>query len=287
MAGRNAVARRFGARAVVVRAALLAAGTLGGALGFSEEAEPAREASSAEDLAAGRRLFESQCTRCHGREGAGGSGPSLQRARLRRAPDDPALLAVVREGIRGTSMPGSWQLTDRQISQVAAYVRSLGRLPARPIPGQAGRGRALFEGRGGCAACHIVDGKGGWQGPELSDVGLRRGPDHLRASILDPAADGPTRPVDYEPGTYAAYLAVRAVSSGGRRLEGRRVNEDSFTIQIRDAAGRLHSLRKSEVQLTKLPGRSLMPSYRGVFSGKELDDLVAYLASLRSDDSVP
>ena len=242
-------------------------------------------AATADDLRDGQRLFDSQCTRCHGRDGSGGAGPSLQRPKLRRAPDDETLLAVLRDGLPGTSMPANFQLTDRDLARVAAYTRTLGRLMSQPVAGDSARGRGLFEGKGGCLACHIVDGTGGWQGPELSDVGLLRGPDHLRASILDPADDLPVRFVDYEPGTYAAFLPVRARLRDGGMVEGQRVNEDTFTIQVRDTGGRLHSLRKEDLAgLEKLTGQSLMTSYRDAFSESELDDLVAYLASLRSGE---
>jgi putative heme-binding domain-containing protein len=253
---------------------------------FAQEGARSLTAATPEDLADGRRLFDSQCTRCHGRDGSGGAAPSLQRPKLRRAPDDETLLAVVRDGISGTSMPGAtWLLTARELTRVAAYVRTLGRVTPKPLPGDATRGRGLFEGKGGCLACHIVEGKGGWQGPELSDVGLLRGPEHLRTSILDPLAELSQRPVGYEPGTYAAFLPVRARLRDGGTVEGQRVNEDTFTIQVRDGAGRLHSFRKEELAgLEKLLGQSLMTSYRGLFSEAELDDLVAYLASLRSGE---
>jgi putative heme-binding domain-containing protein len=236
-----------------------------------------------EDLAVGRRLFDTQCVRCHGREGTGGEGPNLRQARLGRAPDDVALLAVIREGVPGTSMQGAWPLTEREVTRVGAYVRSLGRIPPQPLPGDRARGRALFEGKGGCRTCHVVNGEGGSHGPDLSEVGSQRGPDHLRRSLLDPGAELPARTVGYEPGSYAAYLLVRAVGKDGRVVEGYRVNEDTFTIQLRDLTGGLHSWRKAELaQLDKRLGRSLMPGYASVFSEPELDDLVAYLASLRS-----
>jgi len=256
-------------------------------LGAADAQEPPKplEAPTSDDVAAGRKLFDAQCTRCHGREGSGGAGPGLRRPKLRRAPDEAALVSVVRDGIRGTSMPANFQLTDRELVRVAAYVRTLGRLPSEVPPGSPERGRGLFTGRGGCPACHIVGGTGQGLGPDLSEIGLLRGPDHLAASLLDPGAELPLRAVGYEPGGYAAYLLVKARLADGVTVQGYRVNEDTFTIQLREASGRLRSLRKADLaSLEKLPGQSPMPSYKGVFSPAELQDLVAYLASLKGGE---
>lgn len=239
---------------------------------------------TAADLARGQKLFDTQCVRCHGIGGTGGMGPPLARARLRRAPNDRALVGLLFEGIPGTAMGAAWQLSDREMVQVAAYVRSLGRTPAEALPGDPVRGRAVYEEKGVCATCHIVRGAGGGQGPELTDIGDRRSSAFLRESLLRPGATLPERPVPYEPNTYAGYLMVRAVTRGGSEITGTRINEDTFTIQIRDAAGQLHSLRKSHLQrLEKQEGASLMPSYDGVLKPAEIEDLVAYLMTLRGE----
>ena len=231
---------------------------------------PLRAAGST-DIAAGRRIFESQCAWCHGTEGTGGTGPSLQRATLRHAADDKALVDIVRNGLPGTEMPGFTSLlTDRTAWQTAAYVRSLGRAAARPIPGDARRGAALYE-SAGCGSCHVVAGRGTMIGPELTSIGTLRGPSHLRDSLVSPAAAHPT-----------GYLVVRATTSAGRVVRGIRLNEDVFWIHIRDAGGVVHVLQKSDLSsLDRELEATLMPSYASRFSAAELDDLVAYLASLR------
>src|SRR6516165_4905826 len=81
---------------------------------FDEDPVPA---TTAADLARGQRLFESQCARCHGLKGTGGTGPSLNRSRLRRAADDPALVDLIKEGVPGTEMPATWQMDEREIRQ--------------------------------------------------------------------------------------------------------------------------------------------------------------------------
>jgi len=232
-------------------------------------------ATSAQDenLLRGRKLFDSHCARCHNMGGTGGEGPSLARPTLRYAADEEALVKVIQEGIEGTDMPGAWQISENEVRQIAAYVRSLGRVESTPLPGDRERGRDVFEGASGCGSCHVVEGKGGILGPDLSDVGLRRGADYLRESLVSPDATIPER-----------YLLVRAQTRAGEEVVGVRVNEDSFTIQLRDQAGRIHSLSKLELEdLEKAFGESLMPSYGSELRATELDDLIAYLASLRGE----
>jgi len=239
---------------------------------------------SAEDLSAGERLFESQCSRCHGVGGTGGVGPALTRPRLRRAPTDAALVQVILGGVPGTAMLGFWNLSENEAQQVAAYIRSLGRRPAEVIPGSAQSGEGLYRERGRCGDCHILQGQGAGWAPDLTEVGLRLSASQLRQSLVQPGAEQPIIPLPSVHGPYPAYLMVEATLRTGRVIKGTRVTEDDFTLVLRDADGRLHSLDKAGVRrIRKLFGESPMPSYAGVFTDAELDDLVAYLASLRGE----
>jgi hypothetical protein len=84
--------------------------------------------------------------------------------------------------------------------------------------------------------------------------------------------------VPYEPYAVPAYVMVRAQPHDGAEVVGVRLNEDAFTIQLRDPQGRVHSFRKADLRrLQPEPETSLMPSYRGQLADTELDDLVAYL----------
>jgi putative heme-binding domain-containing protein len=223
------------------------------------------------DLARGEKLFQVHCARCHGARGEGSRGPSLARPKLPRAPDDAALLKVIDNGIRGTEMPGAHAMSDREMRQAAAYVRSLGKVPAKPVPGDPGHGAEIYLGKGNCAGCHSIYGEGGVAGPDLSTIGAARSAQHLRESLIDPQAAVPED-----------YLLVTVVPKNGPGVTGVRVNEDSFSIQIRDGAGRSYSFWKSDVtSIDKQRGKSPMPSYKGQLSDAELTDLVAYLASLK------
>lgn len=223
------------------------------------------------DLLQGKKLFQVHCALCHGPNGEGARGPTLARARLSHAPDDAALLKILEDGIRGTEMPGAGAMDDREMRQTAAYVRSLGKVPAKDVAGDAARGAELYRGKGACAGCHSIHGEGGVAGPDLSDVGSSRGSAFLRESLLKPDAAVPED-----------YLLVTAVPSDGSPVSGVRVNEDSFSIQIRDTAGRAHSFWKKDLtRLERQRGKSAMPSYQGRLSEMELNDLVAYLISLK------
>lgn len=225
------------------------------------------------DLSNGAQLFLAQCARCHGPKGEGGRGAVLAQPRLPHAPDDQSLFVVIRDGIKGTEMPGGYALDTLETWQLVAYVRSLGRMAPESVPGDAQRGRQLYQAKGNCSQCHIIRGQGGSLGPELTDVGSRRNAAHLRAALLDPASSLPER-----------FLAVRLVTKDGRRISGVRLNEDTFSIQVRDLNGNLHSFFKDDLQdLQRDTGKSPMPSFQSAFSASEMDDLVAYLVSLRGN----
>ena len=218
----------------------------------------------------GKRLFQSQCAVCHGIDGHGSTGPSLIRPKLPRAQDEAALIRVIAEGIPNTNMPGSWQMTEREVKWTATYVLSIGRVAEQKLPGNVEAGSEVYR-KSGCASCHIVNGKGNGYGPELTGIGLRRSAIHLKQSIVEPAADVP-----------GESMTVVGVTSQGQSVVGVRANEDSFSIQIRDMSGRVHSFQKAALKSLDKQQGSVMPAFNKL-TPTELDDLVAYLASLRGD----
>ena len=234
-------------------------------LAFAQNSEPLPTG----DPALGQRLFESQCAVCHGQTGTGGRGPNLHRAKLDHAADDKALRELIADGIP-PEMPGAWQLNPREVASVAAYVTSLGSIPVEPVPGDRQHGRAVYRAKG-CATCHMILGDGSGFGPELTNIGARRSAAHLRESIVAPEASVPD-----------GFMLVEIVTSSGATVRGVRLNEDTFSIQIKDPKNAFHSYRKSELKaIRKLRGKSPMPSYQGAIVGDDLTDLIAYLASLR------
>ncbi|MDX1645841.1 MAG: c-type cytochrome [Longimicrobiales bacterium] len=234
------------------------------------------------DLEAGRSQYLANCARCHGVEGGGGEGPPLARVVLPRAPTDTALVRLIAAGIDGTAMGPTWWLSREDRENVAGFVRSLATSEAEDGAGLAGdpeRGEDVFR-EAGCEGCHTVHGFGTARGPDLSTVGGRRGVTYLRRAIVDPAAALP-RGMTAMPTDFVDYLVVRVVDAEGGVLRGMRMNEDTYTIQIKDARGVIHSYDKRDLtSLEREFDRSLMQSYEDRLTEDELDDLIAYLASL-------
>jgi putative heme-binding domain-containing protein len=250
---------------VLKRSCLVAACVIVAGNALAREPEP----SAAAPADRGRRLFDIHCSRCHGVGGGGGEGPALTRPVLRYAPDDDTLVSVIQDGIPRTAMVGSFALSDPEAADVAVYVRSLGRVEPSAVTGDATRGRAIYDDQA-CGACHIVAGEGRGIGPELTAIGDARGADHLRQSLLDAPAS-----------VAEEYRVITVRGKTGTAVRGVRVNEDDFAVLVRDADARLHSFALDESTMSKEVGASLMPSYAKRMSSEEVEDLVAYLVSLR------
>jgi putative heme-binding domain-containing protein len=237
-------------------------------------------AQSATDVQVGKTLFDGMCVVCHGFGGTGGAGPPLDRPKLLLAPDEKSLRAIITDGIPDRGMPRVRRVTENEMRQLVAYVHSLGKTARGPVTGNAQKGREQYE-RLSCARCHTIIGQGGTVGPSLSEIGRLRGADYLRQAVIDPGATLPRGTLPIPARGYSEYLPVRVVMKDGSEVRGFRLNEDLFTIQLRDLSGDFHSIRKSDAELVrKENGASVMPSFKGRVGGADLDDLVAYLASL-------
>lgn len=242
-------------------------------------------AQGAANVADGKLVFNTMCARCHGVDGTGGEAASLTRQALTRVRTEDALREIIRDGIPDRGMP-RLSLSDNELNQLVAYVRSLGK-PATtptdgtPAPGTIENGQAVYQ-RLGCSACHIIDGRGSSFGPDLSDSGRKHERWFLRQALLGPGESLPKGSSPVLGRGLTNYLPVRVVTNDGREVRGIRVNEDAFTIQLRDPTSGLHTFRKSDVMvLEKEFGQSLMPSYRGRVSDDDAEDLISYLRSLQ------
>ena len=223
----------------------------------------------AADIAAGARVYSTNCASCHGATGVGVGGIDLRRGRLPRASTDEALAALVAKGIPGTGMP-SFRLTQDEMRELIAFVRSGPGADANAPPvrlGNAARGRTIFEAQ--CLKCHRLGTTGSWAGPDLTGIGAARTPVAIQRSLVDPT--GGMRPVN---------RPVRAVTADGGIITGRRLNEDTYTVQLMTIDGRLVSLVKSEIRDWSVSQTSPMPSYKDELSDDALADLLAYLVSL-------
>lgn len=225
---------------------------------------------SADDVETGKRAYRVHCANCHGADARGGRGPNLASGELYHGATDADLYRTIEDGIPGTEMPSSW-LEPKRIWQVVAFVRSLSGTEAAPSArGDVSRGRELFRGKGACLECHRVGREGGFAGPDLSTVGSRRSPEHLRASIVAPEEE-----------ISPDYRLVAVSPSGGATTTGYLRNEDRHYLLLLDLEGKLRSFDKSGLQRVEKDRPSMMQSYDGTFDEAELDDLVAYLGSLR------
>ncbi len=236
--------------------------------------------TSPADLAAGKVLYESTCANCHGLDGGGSNGPNLQGAPQRLG--DAEVGTIIRFGIPGTGMNGFGSLGVDEAGQIVGYLRTLGHAADTEVAkGDPAEGRVVYE-SSGCATCHIISGEGGGVGPELTRVGAMRGPPYLRTALLTPGTNLPKEGGVMERGRFTQFLFVHVVMKDGHSYDGTRVYEDSFTIEIKDAAGKFHGFKKLDLaKFEKFPGHSVMPSFKGTLSDSQLDNLVAYLASLK------
>ena len=231
------------------------------------------------DVEAGKQIFEQRCSVCHGLDGGGAMGPNIQGIPMRIGA--PIVANTIKNGVTGSMPAFAGQITDAQIQQVIAYLLTLTRKDTATVTGDPAKGKLVYD-SAGCASCHIVAGEGGDSGPELTKVGQLRGPGYLKTTLLYPGSDLPQQRSFLESGGMLDYMHIHVVTRFGQAFDGTRVAEDSFHIVIQDVNGNFHSFRKLDLkELAKQPGKSVMPSFKDKLPAAQIDDLVAYLASLK------
>ncbi|MEW5977405.1 MAG: c-type cytochrome [Acidobacteriota bacterium] len=216
-------------------------------------------------IEAGRIQYQSGCTVCHGPTGQGGRGSRLANVDRVRRMTDERLFDIIRQGISGTQMPPS-SLADSHVWQLVSFVRSLNASAIdEDVAGDATAGQSQFFGGARCAECHMIGGRGGLVGPDLSNIGASRPLLRLRSSIEDPDAF-------IEPG----FQHVSATLKNGKRLTGVVKNQSNYSIQIQDQGGRFHSLKKRDLRELVFHRRSLMP--KPSLSDDQIQNLLAFLS---------
>jgi cytochrome c oxidase cbb3-type subunit III len=222
------------------------------------------------DMAYGAQLYDAQCTTCHGPNGDGVGGVDLRSGRYRNAVTDQDLTRIITNGIADTGMLG-FKFDAAELAGIIAYLRTMNTFDRGSVkPGDAARGRAVFEGQGGCRRCHRVGAQGPRVAPDLSDIGATRSAGSLQRSLVDPSSQ--MMPIN---------RPVRAVTRTGTVINGRRLNEDTYTVQLIDDQERLVSLTKADLREYTIVTTSPMPSFREALSPEALADVVAYLLSLK------
>lgn len=221
------------------------------------------------DIVYGATVYTSRCVTCHGTQGDAIGGVNLRSGRFRNAVLDRDLERFIRSGSPAGMPP--FALDSAEMAGIIAYLRNMNTVDAATVAtGDAARGRALYDGKGQCATCHRVGRTGSYVAPDLSDIGAVRSPASLERSLLDPTSQ--MMPIN---------RPVRVVTKDGTTINGRRLNEDTYGLQIMDDHERLHSLVKADLREYAIETTSPMPSFKATLSNTEIADLIAYLLSLK------
>jgi cytochrome c oxidase cbb3-type subunit III len=236
----------------------------------------------------GEYEFRINCALCHGLGARGGGrGPDLTRAQKKHTHSDAEMFQVISNGIPGTVMPANGTngqgvgMTDEEIWQIITYIRSVEVKPPANSRGNAAHGKELFYGDANCSLCHMVEGKGGRVGPELTAVGGSRTRDAIIDSVRNPSrrlAWGLTESTKEFP---QEYETITVVTADGKQIKGVALNEDNFSVQVMDTSEQIYLLDKDKLRSFQKSRESLMPQYNAdTLSDKDLEDIVAYLISL-------
>ena len=233
----------------------------------------------------GEYQFRSNCAFCHGLGARGGGrGPDLTRAQKHHGNSDGEIFHNIHDGIAGTAMPAATNggigvgMSDEEIWQVLTYIRSVEKKASAAETGDAKHGKELFYGSAACGTCHMINGKGGRLGPDLSSTGTSRSVEYLAESLRSPSkrlAKGLFEPMkDFS----QEYETATVVTPEGTKLQGVVLNEDSFTVQMLDTREELHSFEKAKLRSFEKTRESLMPAYDAKsLPEKDLKDLIAFL----------
>jgi cytochrome c oxidase cbb3-type subunit III len=237
---------------------------------------PASTATTAADLQ-GSMLFASNCGGCHGSDGRGGEhGPDIATAPDVQRLADSDLIAIAKNGIPGTGMPAFGWLGEEKLTAIVRYLRSLqGRQIDIKLPGSPKGGEALFFGGARCSECHMVNGRGGFIGSDLSFYGADESAGQIRRVILDPERNLPPQ-----------KKATTVVTHTGQKFTGMVKVDDNFSISIQTMDGNFHFFQKSQLNHIDLGSHSLMPvNYGSMLNDEQINDLVSYLLQVGSENS--
>jgi len=245
-------------------------------------------AGDARAAKAGEYEFRINCALCHGLGAhGGGRGPDLTRAQKRHVHSDAEMFQVISNGIPGTVMPANGTngqgvgMTDEEIWQIITYIRSVEVKASANAAGSAAHGKELFYGDANCSLCHMVEGKGGRLGPELSAVGGSRTRESMIDSVRNPSrrlAWGLTEATKEFP---QEYETITVVTADGKQVKGVALNEDNFSVQMMDGEEQIYLLEKDKLRSFQKSRESMMPTYSpDTLSDKDLEDIVAYLISV-------
>ena len=234
--------------------------------GFAQEMGDHQYTSAA--IQAGSVVYVQQCALCHGAQGETVDGVNLRLGIFRTVTSDEDLQRVISEGAAAGRMP-AFSLRSEEMTAVIAYIRAGFDPEGVAIKiGDPVRGKAIFDGEGECTSCHRVNGVGPRTAPDLSSIGAVRTPVSLQRNLLDPATA--LLPIN---------RPIRIVTRNEETIVGRRLNEDTFSVQVIDSQERLRSLLKTDIvsfEISAAP--SMQPT---TLSSDKVADVIGYLLTLR------
>jgi putative heme-binding domain-containing protein len=244
--------------------------SIGLSTGVAHAQAPLHDAQYSDaDIAYGASLYKEKCITCHGQQGDGIGGVNLRSGTFRNAVIDRDLERFIRAG-SPAGMP-AFVLDSAEMAGVIAYIRNMNAFDTAGVKtGDAARGRVVFTGKGNCTSCHRVGATGSIVAPNLSDIGAVRSAGSIQRSLVDPASQ--MMPIN---------RPVRLVKKDGTILNGRRLNEDTYSVQIIDEGGSLRAVMKADLRDYTISTTSPMPSFKTTLSGDEQADVLAYLLSLK------
>lgn len=222
----------------------------------------------------GRTTYNRYCTACHGVNGMVGTrGPALAGRRNYTRSTDSAIFDAIANGISGSGMPPSG-LPPAEIRNVVAYIRDL-RASASDtfVPGNPEQGSNVFWTKGDCGACHMIGGRGGISGPDLSNIGAERTLDEIQGVFTERHRR-----------IVSGYESADVVTVTGERFSGIIKNEDNFSLEMLDLRGHLKLFSRDELREIRYRKASPMPTnYRQTLSPAELQNLIAFLSHQTRD----
>src|SRR5688572_6296225 len=165
---------------------LLCAGVICAAVYAPSSAQTQDHQYTTAEIEAGSRLYATQCQQCHGQMGDQVANTNLRRGQFRRVSSDEDIKRIITTGVTESGMP-PFKFQPAELDALVAFIRA-GFDPGGTAVrvGNAARGQAVFEGKGQCASCHRVNGKGPRVAPDLSDIGSARQPAALHRSLIEP-----------------------------------------------------------------------------------------------------
>ncbi|HEY2402058.1 MAG TPA: PQQ-dependent dehydrogenase, methanol/ethanol family [Steroidobacteraceae bacterium] len=254
---------------------------------WSQGADSAKNpfAGNAAAAAAGKHVFDSTCTPCHGGAGMGTErAPALDSGRFKHGGDDFEIFQTIQKGVPGTQMPSFSSFSADQLWQLVTYVKSLSQSEsgagAIPANANAGRGEQLFFGTGQCTDCHEINGRGSLLAADLSEIG-KQAPARIKLG-MEHAPD--FRRMFMGPNTRYGDITLR----DGTQVHGLLKNEDSLSIVLQTLDGGYRLLERPRIRTLTNSSRALGPTDLAQrFSADQLGDLLAFLAQQKQRAPTP